>query len=161
KYRRIVEKVRKSSDVLLHPTLGANSVGVIATENRMAHIRRLAAEGLKPDLAPIDVATANVDHFDPAARCYTSEDRVYINTTGTLQYLATNLRALGVKPFAVIWSIPSLRHAAALARAGFLETPLFVQLGTSPDTFPSFHPATIAGIEAFLPFLPDAATEWS
>ena len=162
KYQRVVEEIRRNSTMLIHPTLGVNEVDSTDPEERIAHVRRLAGDGLTPELAPLDFVTSNVDFLDPETQRFIGNGATYVNTATTLEYFAEHIRTLNVKPYAVVWSIPSLRMATSFMRSGLLETPAFLLLTLSSDAFPHLHPGTIAGLEAYLPFLPsDVDLEWS
>lgn len=160
-YHEAVSRIKRQCDVMIHPTLGAVEVSGTPRE-RVANVLQLKADGLKPDLAPLDFASGNIDHLDPATHRYDTEDRVYINTTGALRGMAEILRENGVKPMAVTWHVPSLRQAIAFARNGTLDAPLFMQFLLSGGGSMMGHPPTMAGLEAFLAFLPDdIQVEWN
>lgn len=159
-YRRIVSGIRAKSDVLIHPTLG-QFFGGVGPDQRMAHIEALAEEGLAPDMAPLDTGSNNIDQFDWDAGEFVGEGAVYVNTAANLRYMAGRLREWGVRPQLCSWSIPNLRLAGALLAAGLVPAPAFVTLVLSSERGIVGHPATEAGLRAYLDNMPDEAMEWS
>jgi len=160
-YRDTVAALRKSCDMLIHPTLGAYAASGDAAA-RLSHIVRLVEDGLKPDLVPLDVASSNADMVDPATNRFVTDDVVYVNSTRTLHYFAERLREAGIKPYAQAWNIPSLRQIIAFARSGVLAQPLFLALTMTEGGALSSHPGSSAGLQAYLPFLPEGMTfQWS
>jgi uncharacterized protein (DUF849 family) len=160
-YREIVEGIRSGSDVLIHPTLGMNS-GSSHPHARFQHIADLHAAGIPPDFAPLDMASTNIDRLDPVTGEFLSEENVYVNTTGTLRYFANQARSLGVMPYCVIWNISSLRQTLAFQRIGLLPKPVFAAFVLSGPGRIAGHPATEAGLRAYLEFLPpDASVIWT
>ncbi len=122
---------------------------------------RLAEDGYRPDFAPLDMGTSNIDMFDAEQRRFRSEEATYVNTTGTLRYFAETLARLGIKPYLQIWNVPMLRWAAVFETAGFAKTPLFMSLLLSQNATRR-HPASVKGLEAYLGFLPEGVPlEWT
>lgn len=159
-YRDTIARVRAASDILVHPTLGAQTVSK-APEERIGHIFKLVEDGLAPDFAPLDIVSSNADEFDPVTGRYLTEDTVYVNSTRTLHFFAKETRARGVRPYAVAWNIPSLRQALSFVNNGTLPAPLVVSLSMTEGSFLSGHPGTLEGLQAYLPFLPkDGTVEW-
>lgn len=159
-YRRIVSGIRAKSDVLIHPTLG-QFFGGAGPDQRMAHIEALAEEGLAPDMAPLDTGSNNIDMFDWQAGEFLGEGQVYVNTGANLRYMAGRLREWGVSPQLCSWSIPNLRLAGALLAAGLVPAPAFVTLVLSGERGLMGHPATEAGLRAYLDSMPGQPMEWS
>jgi 3-keto-5-aminohexanoate cleavage enzyme len=159
-YRRIVGGIRAGSDVLIHPTLG-QFFGGAGPDQRMAHIEALAAEGLAPDMAPLDTGSNNIDMFDWQAGEFLGEGQVYVNTGANLRYMAGRLREWGVRPQLCSWSIPNLRLAGALLAAGLVPAPAFVTLVLSGGQGVVGHPAAEAGLRAYLDNMPEQPMEWS
>lgn len=156
----VIARMRALSDILIHPTLGANFTTSDPKE-RLANVVRLTQDGLKPDFVPIDVASSNVDHIDPQTHRFLTGDKLYVNTISTLTYFAETLRKLGIKPCAQTPTVPGLRAALAFVRSGVLDEPLFIQFNLSEGKALYGHPGTLAGLEAFLAFLPqDLRIEW-
>ena len=159
-YRDVIQAIRASSDVLIHPTLGGPANNVSAQE-RLSHVVRLAEAGIRPDFVPMDMGTSNVDMFDEAAGRFVSQDNIYFNTTETLRYFAEQLRKLGIKPSLEIWSIPMMRLARAFHHLGLLDEPLLLSLNLIEGGLIAAHPGTAKGLRAHLDFLPEeAAHEW-
>lgn len=160
-YRAVIAAIRECSDLLIHSTLGASDRPGSA-EERLAHIVRLAEDGYRPDFAPLDMGTSNIDMFDAGQRRFRSEEATYVNTTGTLRYFAETLARLGIKPYLQIWNVPMLRWAAAFETAGFVKAPLFMGLLLSQHAYLGVHPASVKGLEAYLGFLPEGVPlEWT
>jgi len=145
--------VRAASDILIHATLGGPDRAANAQE-RIAPVIALAEAGLRPDFIPLDMGSSNVDIFDAAAGAFRSEESTYGNTTGTLRYFATTLKRFGIKPSLQIWNLPMLRWVTAFADIGLLDEPLWLNLLLSEGGYLAAHPGTIAGLRAFLDFLP-------
>jgi uncharacterized protein (DUF849 family) len=159
-YRDAIRAIRAGSDILIHPTLGGPERSASAAD-RLAHVLRVAETGFRPDIAPMDMGTSNVDRFDDAAGRFVTQDNVYLNTTETLRYFAETLRSLGIKPSLEIWSIPMMRLARAFHRLGLLDEPLMLSLNLIEGGLITAHPGTAKGLRAHLDFLPeDIASEW-
>ncbi len=153
--------LRAASDVVSMPTLGATVA--INVEERIAHVVAMAKDPLtRAELVPLDLASANTSTYDPRSRRFDREDSVYINTIADLRALSEGVRKVGVKPIAVVYSVPSLRLVEPLLETGVLQEPLYLQLLlTGSDTL-SGHPATARGLDAFLDFLPSGIDlEWN
>lgn len=159
-YRRIVSGIREKSDVLIHPTLG-QFFGGAGPDQRMAHIKALAEQGLAPDMAPLDTGSNNIDVFDWANSEFIGDGQVYVNTGANLRYMADRLREWGIRPQLCSWSVPNLRLAGAFLAAGLVPAPAFVTLVLSGGNGVMGHPATEAGLRAYLDNMPDEAMEWS
>ena len=92
-------------------TLGAWQLP--SPQARIAHVVEMACDpATKPELAPIDIASSNVDVYDPQARRFKTNDTVYANSTAIWQYFAQTLQAVGVKPMQALWNVFSIRHTA-------------------------------------------------
>ncbi len=159
-YRRIVSGIREGCDVLIHPTLG-QFFGGAGPDQRMAHIKALAEAGLAPDMAPLDTGSNNIDMFDWDERQFVGDGAVYVNTGANLRYMAGRLREWGVRPQMCSWSVPNLRLAGALLASGLVPSPAFTTLVLSGERGIMGHPATEAGLRAYLDCMPDQAMEWS
>lgn len=159
-YRRIVSGIRAQSDVLIHPTLG-QFFGGAGPDQRMAHIKVLAESGLAPDMAPLDTGSNNIDMFDWQAGEFVGDGAVYVNTGANLRYMAGRLREWGIRPQLCSWSIANLRLAGAFLAAGLVPAPAFVTLVLSGGAGIMGHPATEAGLRAYLDNMPGEAMEWS
>src|SRR4051794_21552996 len=95
-YAEIIRKIRQKSDILVHPTLGWFS-NDRDPEGRIACVTTLALDlATKPDFAPIDVGSTNLETYDPETRSFSYTDRVYINRTDTLELYARKFRQSGI-----------------------------------------------------------------
>jgi uncharacterized protein (DUF849 family) len=160
-YHDVMGKIRAHSDILVHASLGAEQQQADMTV-RMDPIRRLAQDGLAPDLVPLDMGSSNFDLLTDDLADFATWDNVYANSTRTLRYFAGELRKLRVKPELQIWNIPNMRLAGAFHRLGFLDGPLWASLALSGGEALVSHPGTVAGLEAFLTTMPDdVPVEWS
>src|SRR5687768_8433566 len=82
-YREVITAVRAKSDVLIHTTLGQFDSTDAA--QRTAHIAELSRTGAKPDIAPLDMGSFNVDIFDPKTRSFAPGSFIYSNPTDNLR----------------------------------------------------------------------------
>jgi uncharacterized protein (DUF849 family) len=160
-YAAAVGRVREVTDALVHPTLGANALDAPA-ERRIAHVMEMARDPrTRPDFAPMDMGSANLDLWDARNSRFRTTDTIYKNSTGTLQHFAERIRAAGLKPVLVSWSIPFTRNALAFLEAGLVDEPLYLQFVLSDGPILAGHPGTKAGLDAHLAFLPqDRRIEW-
>jgi uncharacterized protein (DUF849 family) len=161
-YGEIIRKIRARCDVLVHPTLGwFSNDGDPA--GRIDAITALAADpATRPDIAPIDTGSTNLELFDAASGAFTHADRVYRNQTDTLLHYARELRRVGVKPNVVCWSVGFQRRAMAMLQAGELSGPLWMLMNMTDGPYLTGHPGTEIGLEAHLKFLPrEAPIEWA
>jgi 3-keto-5-aminohexanoate cleavage enzyme len=160
-YAEVARRVKEKSDMLIFPTLGAWTLPSPAA--RIAHIVEMAKDPTtKPDLAPLDIASSNVDMFDATAKRFTTDEVVYINTTKTLQYFAETLKAAGVKPMQGLWNISSIRTTQAFVEMGLFQEPLYMEIGLTEGGVLAGHPGTVKGLEAFLDFMPhNLRHEWA
>ncbi len=159
-YCEIIGGIRASSDVMVHPTLGLFHGA--PPEQRLAHVRHLCEEaGLKPDIAPLDMGSNNIDLWDPARAEFRNDGYVYANPSSDLRHMASRLTEWGVRPQLAIWSLANLRLAAAFIDAGLLAEPAYPVLFLAGDGFLGGHPATLAGLRAFVDNMPMRRMEWS
>lgn len=160
-YAETVRRIKEKSDLLTMPTLGAWTLP--SPEARIAHIVEMAKDPTtKPEFGPIDMATGNVDMFDPVANRFKTTETVYLNTTKTWQFFAETMKSVGVKPIQAMWHIGSLRATQALVEMGVFEEPIWCELALMEGGILVGHPGTIKGMEAFLDFLPHNANwHWS
>jgi uncharacterized protein (DUF849 family) len=159
-YREVIGEIRGHSDILIHSTLGGPD-RIASAEDRVAHVIALTEAGYRPDFAPLDMGTTNIDAVDLATSQFRSDENTYVNTTKTLRYFAETLNRLHIKPDMQIWNIPMLRWAEAFYRAGFVSAPLWLNFGLSGGGYMAAHPPTMRGLRAFLDFLPaDIPSEW-
>jgi uncharacterized protein (DUF849 family) len=159
-YAAAIRAIRAASDLLVHPTLGQITVSDVS--ERVRHVRELAADPrLAPDICPIDTGSTNIDIYDQASRRFASGDKTYLNTTETLLGFADTFRALGVRPCLVAWAIPFLRTIDAMLEMGRLDEPAYVLLYHSEGGLLGAHPATAAGLRAYLDCLPPRNVHWT
>jgi 3-keto-5-aminohexanoate cleavage enzyme len=146
--------------MLILPTLGAWTLP--SPEARIAHIVEMAKDpNTKPDLAPIDVGTNNVDLYDANTKRFKTDETVYLNTSKTLQYFAETINAAGVKPMQALWNVGSIRTTLAFVEMGLFQEPLYFEIALMEGGILSGHPGTVKGMEAFLDFLPSKLRcEW-
>lgn len=160
-YAETIRKIRGACDVLVHPTLG--QVTITGDEARLSHIAGVADDpALRPDIAPIDIGSTNVDVYDARSKAYRTDDLAYVNTIGTLRFFAGRLRELGVKPVIVSWTIPFTRTLEAFLDMGLVDEPVYLLFALSDSGYLGGHPGTVRGLMAHLDFLPrDRRIEWS
>ncbi|MBM3492555.1 MAG: 3-keto-5-aminohexanoate cleavage protein [Alphaproteobacteria bacterium] len=154
-YAETIRLIRAGSDLLTHPTLGyvAHEAG---PQERLATVMRLAADpATRPDLAPMDMGTVNIDSYDPLARRFVSKGRIYRNDTATLEYFATQLVANGIKPYQSLWNISFMRQAYAFMDMSLVPEPAYHLFLLSGDSLLAGHPGSAAGLAAFTGLLPD------
>ena len=160
-YAEIIRKVRAKSDILVHPTLGwfSNDHDPAGRADCVTTLARDPAT--KPDIAPIDTGSTNLETYDAAARAFSHADRVYINRTDTLEVYAHAFRRSGIKPQLVCWSVGFMRRAFALMEMGLVDEPAYVLLNMTEGPYLTGHPGTPEGLRAHLRFLPsDRKVEW-
>ncbi len=160
RYGETARLVKAGTDLITMPTLGANTLPT--AEERTAHITAMAADAAtRPDLAPVDLNSINVDPWDPVERRYGTEDLVYLNPVRMLRRLVELITTAGVKPMLALWTVGAARTLGAFCDMGLVAEPLYAQ-ATLSDTITSAHPASTAGLRAILDFLPPGrAVEWS
>ena len=144
-YSETIRKIRGACDVLVHPTLG--QVTIKGDEARLRHIVDAVGDpALKPDIAPIDIGSTNVDVYDAPTKAYRTDDLAYVNTIGTLRFFAERLRALGVKPVIVSWTIPFTRTLEAFLDMGLVDEPVYLLFALSDSGYLGGHPGTVRGL---------------
>jgi uncharacterized protein (DUF849 family) len=159
-YRQVLAGVRAKSDVMVHPTLGLFHGA--DPDQRLAHIRDLSENSnLKPDIAPLDMGSNNVDRWDLEAGDFRGEGFVYRNTTADLRVMAERLKAWGVKPEIALWNVANGRLMGRFIDAGLLKEPVLAVLTLGGEEHPWGHPATSAGLRAYVDNLPDRRIEWT
>lgn len=158
-YRDAVRGIRQASSLLIHSTLGQNTIK--GDEARTAHIIRLAGEQLAPDFASVDLGSTNIDIYDRVAKIYTSTNKTYVNSTETLTRLLQSFATVGVRPVIACWSIPFLRTIEPFFEMGLLSGPLYVLLIHTGGGQLGGHPPTAAGLRAFLDHMPDWPIHWA
>ena len=161
-YAEIIRKIRARCDILVHPTLGwFSNDGDPA--GRIACVTTLARDpATRPDIAPIDTGSVNLESYDAVTRTFRHPERVYINRTDTLQLYAKEFKASGIKPQLVTWSIGFTRRAEALMQQGLVDEPAYFLINMTDGDCLTGHPGTPEGLDAHLRFLPKGRRlEWS
>jgi 3-keto-5-aminohexanoate cleavage enzyme len=154
-YARTVSAIRRSSDILVHPTLGDVTLDA-DPEKRLAHIIEMAKDpATGPHLAPADMGSLNLDIYNPQARRFETQERVYRNSTGTLAYFCEHMKRAGVKPYLTCWNVGFTRCAAAFIDLGIVEEPAFMSFILTDNSFLGGHPGTLQGLRAHTDFLPE------
>jgi len=120
----------------------------------------LQGPGPRPELAPVDLGSFNLDPFDVASASFATEDGLYVNTVAVVRGMVEGIQAAGVIPVGVAWSIGSLRLLGALVAQGAWPTPLVGELVVS-DFLLSTNPASPAGLDALRQFVPETEGNWS
>jgi 3-keto-5-aminohexanoate cleavage enzyme len=160
-YRDTVKAIRAASDILIHPTLGYVTLNAPASE-RLSHIRRMVEDGVRPDIAPMDMGSTNVSVIKNGAYLADQEERVYQNSTATLHYFADHLRQYRLKPYLQIWNISFMREMAQFARTNWVDQPVFAEFVCTDNHCIGGHPGTAKGLQAFIDFVPeDVHVEWT
>ncbi|HYF56421.1 MAG TPA: 3-keto-5-aminohexanoate cleavage protein [Salinarimonas sp.] len=161
-YAETVRRIRESSDVLVHPTLGYVTLDA-SPEERLDHILAMARDTARaPHFAPMDMGSLNVDRYNAQARRFETTDLVYKNSTRTLTYFAEHIRRAGLKPYLVSWTIGFTRYAEAFMDMGLLDEPAYICFCLTDNTFLGGHPGTLKGLQAHLDFLPEGRrVEWT
>ena len=160
-YRDTVAAIRTASDILIHPTLGYVTLNAPAAE-RLSHIRRMVEDGVRPDIAPMDMGSTNVSVLKNGRYLEDQEERVYQNSTATLHYFADHIREYRLKPYLQIWNISFMREMAHFARLKWVDEPVFAEFVCTDNHCIGGHPGTPKGLQAFIDFLPeDIKVEWT
>ena len=150
-----VERINDACDAVTMCTLGAGT-----NSTREQRLSVLTGAATKPELAPVDLGSFNLDPYDPEAKSFLIDEGTYINTVGTVRHLTEGIIAAGVTPAAICWSVGSARLLGALIEQGVWTTPVYAELVLS-DRLLSVHPATPDGLDAVRRFLPAVPMAWT
>jgi uncharacterized protein (DUF849 family) len=151
-YAATIRAVRSSCDVLLNPTLGASTIADPAV--RVAHIPLLARDrATRPELAPVDLGSFNIDPYDVHTRQFRTETLSYVTNVAGLRHEIDAIRAGGVMVQPVLWTVGSARLLGAFCEMGVLTGPVYAHIALS-GSFLSAHPPTVRGLVAMVDFLP-------
>jgi 3-keto-5-aminohexanoate cleavage enzyme len=152
----------RAADVLIHPTLGWATFDA-SPQARLETIEALCADpAVKPDFAPMDMGSTNVDLFDRSSLQFATDEVIYRNPTATLLYFAKRIPELGLKPYVTAWNIGFSRQIDAFLRAGHLSEPLYMAFVLTDGRLIAGHPGTLPGLRAHLDFLPAGRNvEWT
>lgn len=161
-YFDTIRKIRANSDILIHPTLGQVTLAA-SKEERLRHITAAVADPiLKPDFAPIDIGSTNVDVYDSSAREMKTDTLSYVNSIETCRFFAVRMRELGVKPAIISWTVPFTRTCEAFLEMGLIDEPAYLLFALSDCGYLGGHPGNVRGLMAHLDFLPRKfRLEWS
>jgi 3-keto-5-aminohexanoate cleavage enzyme len=158
-YGETIARTRDLTDIVLMPTLGANTLPDPA--DRVVHIVEMAKdEATRPDLAPVDLGSFSLDVYDASSRTFRADDLLYLNTARTVRYLWDTITDAGVKPMAALWNVGSARLLGALLDSGAITEPVYSQVTLSENVL-SAHPVSVAGLRALVEFLPEHDGLWS
>lgn len=160
-YAQAIRAIRANCDCLVFPTLGQiSNEGDALT--RLRHIEELVkSPDTRPDLAPIDTGSTNIDRFDSGSSRYLTGHLTYKNDTATLQAFAKRLPELGVRPQFVSWTVAFTRAFGALREMGLVQDVPYFMFELTDTGILGGHPGTVQGLMAHLPFLPAGPIEWT
>jgi len=159
-FAHAIRAIRANCDCLVFPTLGQ-----ITNEgdlSRLRHIEELSKDPeTRPDFAPIDTGSTNIDRFDSEQKRYVSGHLTYKNDTAVLQAFAKRLPELGVRPQFVSWTVAFTRAFGALREMGLVQDVPYFMFELTDHGILGGHPGTVQGLMAHLPFLPQGPIEWT
>jgi 3-keto-5-aminohexanoate cleavage enzyme len=151
-YAATIRAIRSVSDVLVNPTLGASTI--VDPAVRVAHIPLLGADAAtRPDFAPVDLGSFNIDPYDPATRSFRNESLSYVTNVAGLRHEIDAIRSSGVLVQSVLWNVGSARLLGAFLEMGVLQAPVYAHVALA-GTFLAAHPPTVRGLETVVEFLP-------
>lgn len=154
-YAAAAKAIRAGCDAIVMPTLGASTV--VELDARIGHIEEMAEDAAtRADLAPLDLASLSLAMWQEGMDGVAGDDLVYHNSVGTLKALAARSQAVGARPMAAIWNVPSLRLLEAFCRTGVLPNTIFAELFTTEGGLIAGHPGTPAGLESLIACVPDS-----
>ena len=157
-YAAVIQAIRGSCDVLVNPTLGASTIP--DPLQRVSHIPELAKDpATRPELAPVDLGSFNVDPFDWDTLQFRADDIVYRTSVAGLRHEIEAITAVRVGVQSVLWTVGSARCLGAFLAMGVLPSPAFAEV-TLSDVMLSTHPGTVRGMQALVEFLPPGV-HWS
>jgi uncharacterized protein (DUF849 family) len=156
RYAETSRRIRELCAILLAPSL-ANAPGH-DVEQRLAPVTATADDpAARPDFLAMDMGSAVMDAWDPASRAFRTDDRVFVNSTADHRRLFAAARELSITPWLASFTVGWTRTIAAHHEAGEIPGRAVLQLVLGGPEFLPAHPATLAGLEAHLAFLPDGA----
>ena len=161
-YRDTILTTRDLTDIFIHPTLGYVTLDATADE-RMANIVRLADDPrTKPEFAPMDMGSVNVDWYDPEKRFFTTKGLIYKNGTDTLETFAGIIGERCMTPYLVSWNVGFTRQIGAFLDMGLIKAPAYVCFCMTDGVMLAGHPGTPEGLDAHTAFLPkNHRIEWT
>jgi len=160
-YQETIRRIRAVSDLMINPTLGYVTLDASA-EERLSNVVALAKDpATRPEFAPMDMGSVNVDWYDPSEPGYRTKGLIYKNGTDTLEYFATNISASHMKHYLVGWNVSFIRQTIAFMDMGLIEGPVPFLIVLTDGIMLAGHPGTEAGLDAHLAFIPeDKKIEW-
>lgn len=161
-YARCIREVRAGSDILVHSTLGYVTLDAWP-EERLAPVLELARNPeTRPDFAPMDMGSVNVDWYDPEKLRFDTNGLVYRNDTATLEHFAKHIARAGLKQYQVAWNVSFIRQHEAFMDMGLIPEPAYLLLLLSDGIMLAGHPGTAEGLDAHTTFLPrHRRVEWT
>ena len=161
-YGECISRIRAASDVLVHPTLGFVALDA-APKERVGHVVSLAKDAARrPDFAPMDMGSTNIDRYDAAKGRFRTTDLIYKNSTATLRHFAQAIAGAGLKPYLVSWNIGFTRQALAFLELEWVARPAFLLFVLTDGEVLAGHSGTPEGLDAHLNQLPDdPGLHWS
>jgi uncharacterized protein (DUF849 family) len=151
-YAAGIRAIRGGCDVLVNPTLGASTIA--DPDARVAHIPELAKDpATRPELAPVDLGSFNIDPFDWTTNTFRNEELVYRTSVAGLRHEIDAIRTAGVAVQAVLWTVGSARCLGAFLAMDALPEPALAQV-TLSEGWLSTHPGTVRGMQTLVEFLP-------
>jgi 3-keto-5-aminohexanoate cleavage enzyme len=155
-----IRAIRERTDVLVLPA-AANTSGA-APEQRIANIISGGDRAdVQADLLAVEMGAGNLDAYDPKARRLLSEQRMFANDHATIRTLLSLADQARMRPFLVSFNVSWTRSIQAALEMGMVQAPVAIGLIHGGASFIAAHPATVAGLDAHLSFLPSAESmEW-
>lgn len=159
-YAAIARGVRSRCDILLAPSL-ANMPGASA-QQRIANLAPGAGAGSgSADFLAIEPGSIGMDQYDWERHAFRSTDRLFLNTTETVTFMADTARSARLMPYLTSFNISWTRSLHALVDAGIVQPPFPLLFVTGGPGFLAAHPGSIEGLQAHLAFLgPIPGVEW-
>ena len=158
-YGETIARTRDLTDIVLMPTLGANTLPDPA--DRVAHIVELARDAAtRPDLAPVDLGSFSLDVYDAEARALPRRRPAVPQhrADGALPLGHDHRRGSEADGRALERGLGPL--LGALLDCGAITEPVYSQVTLSQNVL-SAHPVSVAGLRALVEFLPDHRGIWS
>lgn len=154
-YADAARAIRARSDVLIMPTLGANTV--VDLDARFGHIEEMASDpSTRADLVPLDMASLSLAMWREGMDRVGGAELVYYNSVGTLEALAARAAAARAVPMAAIWNVASLRLLEAFVETSVFPGTILAELFTTEGGLIAGHPGTRRGLQALIDFVPDS-----
>ncbi len=151
-YADTIRATRAACDVLLNPTLGASTIADPAV--RVAHIPQLAADpATRPELAPVDLGSFNLDPYDSRTKSFRTEALTYVTSIAGLRHEIDAITSGGVMVQPVLWTVGSARLLGAFVDMGVLRGPVYAHVILAGSILAA-HPPTVRGLTALVDFLP-------